>query len=284
MLMVEEGYIQLDDKISKYLPADIIDKIPNGNTATIRHLVSQTSGIPNGDYQPEFIADVLNDPFSITSDKLIEYVFGDKPAFEAGTELKYSSTGYELLDKCLDVAYGESHSKYYSTRIFESLGLQNTYYKNEEGFPTPPGLVNCYFDRLADGKIENVSDVNNYLTQIFTGSDGIMATAYDFYLFIDALVHGRLVSHDSFEEMTNWRESTWGGNMYGFGLQRRNTPYGWKIGHDGDAMGAGSDMFYFPDHDVIIVTATNLGTFIDTDLSLLYNNDFQDELLDLVFN
>jgi hypothetical protein len=82
---------------------------------------------------------------------------------------------------------GEYHSKYYTSNIF---------------VPTPPGLVQCYFDRLGDGKIENVSATNNYLTKIFTGSDGIMASVYDYYLFIDALVNGNLVSDESFEAMT----------------------------------------------------------------------------------
>jgi hypothetical protein len=39
----------------------------------------------------------------------------------------------------------------------------------------------------------------------------------------------------------------------------------------------------FPDSDVYIISATNLGTFLDTDLTELYNEDFQDELLDIVF-
>jgi D-alanyl-D-alanine carboxypeptidase len=164
------------------------------------------------------------------------------------------------------------------------IGLENTFYKQQAGFPTPPGLVQCYFDRLGNGEIENVSATNNYLTKIFTGSDGIMASVYDYYLFINALVNGNLVSGESFNEMTNWRDTySWTTNQYGLGLQKRDTKYGIKIGHDGDAMGAGADMFYFPESDVFIVLATNLGTFLETDLTELYNSDFQDELLDIVF-
>jgi hypothetical protein len=84
--------------------------------------------------------------------------------------------------------------------------------------------------------------------------------------------------------MTTWRDTySWTTNQYGLGLQKRDTKYGVIIGHDGDAMGAGADMFYFPESDVFIISATNLGTFLETDLTELYNNDFQDELIDIVF-
>jgi D-alanyl-D-alanine carboxypeptidase len=285
MKLAEEGKLNLDDKMMDYLPADIYNQIPNGNSATIRHLLGHTAGIPNFDEGTSFIADVLNDPFDIETGDLIKYEYGKNPLFKPGEGYKYSSTGYELLAMLIDEVTGENHSKYYTSHIFQPLGLSNTYYKNEPGFPKPEGLVNCYFDRLGDGKIENVSDVNNYLTRVFTGSDGIMASVYDYYIFIESLVKGNLVSDESFDQMTDWRDTySWTNNQYGLGLQKRDTPYGYKIGHDGDAMGAGADMFYFPEHDITIVTATNLGTFLDTDLPMIYNEDFQEELLDCIFN
>jgi CubicO group peptidase (beta-lactamase class C family) len=207
MKLIEEGKLSLDDKINLYLPADVCDKIPNGNIATIRNLLGHRAGIPNCDYQPQFIADVLNDPFSIATDDLIKYVYCKKPLFVPGEGYEYSSTGYE-----------------------------------------------------------------------------IMASVYDYYLFIEALVKGDLVSPQSFRQMTEWRDTySWSTNKYGFGLFRKESSYGYKIGHSGSAMGAASDMYYFPEHDITIVSACNLGTFIETELSLKYEN-FRDELPDVVFN
>jgi D-alanyl-D-alanine carboxypeptidase len=286
MKLADEGELNPDDKINLYLPADMCNSIPNGNIATIRNLLGHTGGIPNFDDGTRFIADVLNDPFSIATEDLIKYEYGKRALFQPGEGYEYSSTGYEMLARIIDNITGESHSKYYTSHIFQPLGLNNTYYKNETGFPNPDGLVNCYFDRLGDGKIENVSDVNNYLTQIFTGSDGIMASVFDYSIFIEALMKGNLVGSQSLQQMTTWHDtySSRPEMEYGLGLYRVKTKYGYKIGHDGDAMGAAADMYYFPEHDVTIVTATNLGTFLDTDLSLEYNKSFQDELLDTVFN
>src|SRR5688572_27639929 len=47
MKLVEAGKFQLDDLMSKYLPDEIILNIPNGKLITIRHLLSNTSGIYN---------------------------------------------------------------------------------------------------------------------------------------------------------------------------------------------------------------------------------------------
>ncbi len=85
--------------------------------------------------------------------------------------------------------------------------------------------------------------------------------------------------------MTDWHAtySSKPGEEYGLGLYRIETKYGYKVGHDGDAMGAAADVFYFPEQKVTIVTATNIGTFLDTDLAIKYNKDFQNELLDTLF-
>lgn len=248
-------------------------------------MLGHTFGIPNFDNDPQFIADVLNNPFSIKTEDLIKYNYGKKALFQPGEGYEYSSTGYELLAKIIDKVTGENHSKYYTSHIFQPLALKNTFYKNEQGFPNPKGIVNCYFDRLGDGKIENITNVNNYLTQIFTGSDGIMVTVYDCYLFVESLMKGKLVSSNSLQQMINWHE-TYASKpymKYGLGLFKIETKYGYKVGHDGDAMGAAADMFYFPEHDITIVTATNIGTFLDTNLPQKYNESFQNDLLDAVF-
>ncbi len=51
--LVEEGKIGLDDKISNYLPNEIIEGIPNAKQVTVRHLLGHTSGFHNYNRHPE---------------------------------------------------------------------------------------------------------------------------------------------------------------------------------------------------------------------------------------
>ena len=70
---------------------------------------------------------------------------------------------------------------------------------------------------------------------------------------------------------------------YGLGLYYRETPYGHCIGHDGDGISGGSDMFYFPDSDVTIVMGTNVGTLYETPTKKLYNRDLWNEIVKTIF-
>ena len=45
--LIEEGKLNLDDKISSYLQGDVIEKIENAEVVTIRQLLQHTSGIYN---------------------------------------------------------------------------------------------------------------------------------------------------------------------------------------------------------------------------------------------
>src|SRR6478736_2016602 len=45
--LVEEDRLHLDDKISVYLSAEIIDNLPNANEVTVRQLLAHTSGFVN---------------------------------------------------------------------------------------------------------------------------------------------------------------------------------------------------------------------------------------------
>lgn len=282
MRMQEQGLLSLDDPISKFLPPTIVKQLANGNSLTVRHLISHTSGLPNFDYNPSFIAVFLNNPFGISTGDLIECEFGKKELSSPGEEFHYSSTGYELLALVLDGASGRHHSSYYTSELFRPLRLNNTYYKQELGYPTPDGVVNGYFDRLGNGRLENISDQNNYMTQIFTGSDGVMASAYDYMLFFEAVLKGKLLNDNSIQQMQTWTfvsEKSEGG----YGLFRRKTNHGVKIGHSGRSVGAGIDVYYFPDTDVTILTAVNLGTFLQTPLVSIYENELQDELMEVVF-
>ncbi len=146
-------------------------------------------------------------------------------------------------------------------------------------------LVNSYFDRFDNEKIENISKVNNHLTSIFTGSDGIISTPMDLYKFLNAIVEGPILSDETKAELMDFYPTGKKRSIgYGLGLWQKKTNHGNTIGHDGDAIGAGADMWYFPDHDTYIVLATNIGTALtDTKLTRLYEKTFQEEFFKAVF-
>ena len=284
LLLVQDGLIALDDPISNHIPKATLLGFEQTNAITVRQLLNHTGGLTNFDWNEEFVYEVLNDPLGITSSDILDFERGNAFLAPPGTEFHYSSTGYELLAELIEKITG-NHARFYSERILKPLNLQHTFYKNESEYPLTDNLVDSYFDQFDNNQIENVSEIQNHLTNIFTGSDGIIATPLDYYQFLKEIMTGSILSNEMKIEMLNFISV--GDNDYigyGLGVWQRDTGYGIAIGHDGDAIGAGADMWYFPEHDTYIITATNIGTVLqDTEIGKMYNESFLGALVKTVF-
>ncbi|HSG29035.1 MAG TPA: serine hydrolase domain-containing protein, partial [Candidatus Krumholzibacterium sp.] len=262
MLLVEDGCIGLDERISTYLPRSVYGRVPNGDRATVRQLLGHTSGIPDFSGDLAYDLDTLNDPLrEFSTDDLLSYLEGQSAFCSPGSCYFYSNSNYFLLALLVDhvVALpeipGDSHADVISTRILQPLGLDATYYRNEEGYPSPPGLVNSYHDLFGDDRLVNVSDIAVHVNGTYFGNTGLIAAAADYAGFIEALLSGGIVGEELVAEMVTTTKSRY----YGLGLSLAETSYGTGIGHDGGDLGVLSEVRYFPDSDATIVLLVNGG-------------------------
>ena len=256
MLLAEDGLIDLDAKISEYLPSTVYGKVPNGSKVTVRQLLGHTSGIPDFSSNMNYDLDFYNDPMgSYSPNRLLSYLDGQSAISVPGNSYFYSNANYLLLALIMDNVTGASHADVISERILQPLGLDATYYKNEPGYPQPPGLVNSYEDIVGDGKLMNVSDIVIHVSDEFIGNTGLIATSEDYADFIDALFEGRLVNEESLTEMQEHTKS----EHYGLGLSFISTDYGTGIGHSGGDMGILSQVRRFPELDATLVLLVNGG-------------------------
>lgn len=283
MLLVEQGKIELDAKINNYLPSEITDRIANGNTATVRQLLNHTAGLPNVDNNLNFGTTLFNDPYSLNTENILEFIYDEKAIYEPGEKHHYSSTGYELLTRIIDQVAGEDHAVFYRKNLFQAYGFNDTYYE-EPLENLASRLPNNYFERYGNGKIENISQVNFHLQNALTGSDGIIALPSDYVAFLTRLMNEEILSVESLEQMkqfvfTNEEETV----AYGLGLRARQSPYGIYVGHGGRSLGAGMDLYHFPSKKTTICLSTNLGTYLESDLVNIYQGPLWVELVDAVF-
>ena len=256
LILAEEGVLDLDAKISAYLPESVYRPIPNGSEATVRQLMGHTSGIPDFSGDLAYDLDFLNDPRgSYSTERLLSYLHGQSRIFAPGAGYFYSNANYVLLALVLDRVTREGHAGVITHRILEPLGLAGTCYKNEPGYPTPAGLVNSYQDLAGDGRLMNVSDLATHALGIFSGNAGLIATSADFAAFLDALLGGGIIGPESLAQMQERTESP----RYGLGLHFLETAYGPAIGHSGGDMGVLSQLRNFPDRDATLVLLSNGG-------------------------
>ncbi len=244
MQLVEEGVLELDDPISQYLPATVLDDIGNADVATIRQVLSHTSGIP--DYtSSSYLLGQFNDPFQLFSlEDNLNSVRGSKPDFAPGTDWKYSNTNYELAGLLVAEVSGMPYEEFLTEHILEPLKLEQTFI-NTDG-TTPSGMVRGYLDMRGDGMVYDVTD---HTLGITSPGGAVVSTVYELAHFLEALLGGELLSQQALDEMQKWTVKQIDDEevLYGLGLQSDETDYGYIVGHAGGMVGYTATVFHLPD-------------------------------------
>jgi D-alanyl-D-alanine carboxypeptidase len=118
--LVQQGKVNLDDPLGKYLP-----DYPNKDVAskvTVQHLLTHTGG--TGDFfGPEFDAHRLE---LKTFDDYVK-LYGNRPLrFEPGSKWEYSNYGFLLLGLVVEKASGQSYYDYVRDHIYKVAGMTST--------------------------------------------------------------------------------------------------------------------------------------------------------------
>ena len=131
MRLVEEGKLDLDDPVGKYLPAynnltvkDADGKIrPAQNTMTVRHLLTMTGGLNYDLYKPSVLAlkeKGIDDTLSIVN------AFASEPLmFDPGACFCYSLC-HDVLGAVIEVVSGKRFSAYMKEIVFQPLEMHDS--------------------------------------------------------------------------------------------------------------------------------------------------------------
>jgi D-alanyl-D-alanine carboxypeptidase len=268
--LAEEGKLSLEDQLGEWLPA-----YPNiDGTATIRQLLSHTSGTFSLNRHPDFWATVFADGTRVWTDDELIAAFQAEPYSTPGTEWHYSNTGYTLLGQIIEGATGSTVFAELRERFFEPLGLDSTFYPPEE---TAPGEVSeGWFDvgLVAPGVDAQKPALEAFSKFPWTASlpeaGGIFASAEDLAIWAQALFHHKVVlTPDSLDQMLDWvaaeipAEEAQIISNYGLGAVRFNPDLvdgTTVIGHSGGALFYTALSAYLPDYGVTIGAAQNADT------------------------
>lgn len=262
----EQGKISLDAPMVHYLPEKYSKHITRSGEITARMLLNHTSGIPEYNFSPSYVSELLQHPDQFFSaEDYLEYIDGKPLDFEPGSKYSYRNTNYVILALMVDAITGD-HAKYISEVIFRPLGLTTTFYRNHEKYLTYPMLVNTYWDRHGDGIIENVSLLQRTNVASLIGDDGIVTTPGDAVRFLKGLMENHLLNESTMKEMKTFVRDTKGNERYGLGLARATMLGNTGYGHSGGGIGAGCELYYFPEKKIYVFVGINLGTVTESPL------------------
>src|SRR5919107_826805 len=97
MRFVDEGRVSLDDTIDRWIPT-----LPEADKVTLRMLANQTSGYPDYETDPAWVAAEQADPFHIwTFEERLPYAFSRPVLFAPGTNWAYAHTNFMILGEIL---------------------------------------------------------------------------------------------------------------------------------------------------------------------------------------
>jgi len=280
--LYEMGKITLDAKISDYLPANISSKITNSDKVTVRMLLNHTSGIAEYNSVPKYVTYLLQHPLhKFTTLDYINYIEGKPAQFEPGTKYAYTNTNYELLALIGDYITG-GHAKFIRDEIFNKIGAKHSFYHENDSYLDKVELVNTYWDRYSNSTIENCSGMHRANVASLVGDDGIIATPYDFVLFLKALFSNQLLSGPTLNEMLTFVKNPDEENSeYGLGIHKELYNGLITYGHSGGGIGAGCFLTYFPEKGIYFFVAINIGTSV---YSPIFDNaeDILDDFYDVL--
>lgn len=260
MMLEEKGKLSVRDRLIKFIP-----DFPNGDSITVHHLLTHTSGISDVNQLPDY--DVKSryhhttaNLVQIIKDMIRERGLESKP----GQEYSYSNSNYNILAYLIEKLSGVSYGEFLNTNIFIPLGMTNTAHDSSSAsilMKRASGYVPSGADR-----IENAPFID---WTIKTGNGSLYSTVEDLYKWSKALDHESLLQKSSLAQIFTPHND--GSIGYGWFLGKRHKREVQRM--SGRSPGFGGEIQRYPlDGLYIIVLSNNYAptpSIIATDLAAI---------------
>lgn len=249
--------LRLEDKISKYLSQEILngihvlDGVDYSHDITIKHLLSNTSGIPDY-FTSELVSELVNGKDQAWSfERTLEAIKRKKPKFKPGQKGKaqYSDPNFRLLGKIIESITGQSIQAVFKAYIFDELQLASTYLFEDVSDKRPIQILYK----------KQQLHVPLYMSSI-DSEGGIVSTAQESMVFLKAFFNGRLFPKKDLAELTSHWNLLFGPGLfyYGIGISRQPTTlFNLKKGLIGHWGQSGAFAFYHEDTDLYFTGTIN---------------------------
>jgi len=215
MEFVDEHKVKLDDTIDRWMP-----KLPEANKVTLKMLANQTSGYPDYETDPKWLAAFIADPFHIwTYEERLKYAFSRPIQFAPGTNWSYAHTNFMILGEILSKIGGKPLDALLREKVLGPMGLKNTVASQTSEIPSP---VLHAFDSERRTALKIPSNISFYEESTFWNPQWGTPIGANETTTIDDMATtavkvgtGALLSKASYEAMT-------GPHLLGFGKKQDN--------------------------------------------------------------
>ncbi len=294
MMLVEEGRLQLDDPVHKYIPAWKNLRVYAGGTLKtgwltkactrpmqvidlMRHTAGLTYGFQlNGNVDAAYrrlgIGEI--EKGDMTLERMIAALADLPLEFSPGDYWNYS-IATDVVGWLVQVIAGEPFEDFLRRRIFVPCGMVDTGFHVREG--QHARLATCYQPSKAGLVVQDQAETSGFLhpPSFISGGGGLVSTAADYLRFCHALLSGtpRLIGRKTLHLMTAnhlpgdkslpqlsksaFSEAAYDGVGFGLGFATTTAVHKTMVaGNNGDYFwgGAASTFFFIDPSEEMVVT------------------------------
>lgn len=255
MMLVEEGKIVLDEKVSRYLGALPV----SWDRMTVRHLLNHTAGLP--EYPDAEFFKAIDRDVLYSEEQMLAIVKSYPLKSAPGAIWAYSNLGYDLLGILLSRVSGQYYGDFLQRRIFTPLNMSSARILSYSA--TSAGSATGYVLTGASRRPEHQTPGSrNYLAM---AASGIEMSALDMAKWDASLYTEQLLKKSSLDQM--WAISALVQAQTGSMRADVNYGLGWfvstvdghrKVYHSGGMPAFTTDFIRYLDDKLTVVVLTNL--------------------------
>ncbi len=243
LMLEEQGKLKVTDRITNYIP-----DYPAGDSITIHHLLTHTSGIRDFT-KMKTIRDIAQK--EMTPDMLVNFFKNEPVDFKPGEKFEYNNSGYVLLGYIIEKVTGESYENFIEHHIFKKAGMSSSRYANDREL----------IKNRADGYHKKEQGFVNKTVISYSvpySSGALMSTTGDMLKWQNALNQNLLLKAESSKKafrtysLNNGEEFTYG---YGWHIKEINGQPSRE--HGGSIFGFKSMGVYLPREDIYVIGLSN---------------------------
>jgi CubicO group peptidase (beta-lactamase class C family) len=202
LMLQDEGKLNVNDPVEKFLPQFAGLKTPSGQLAhiTIEQMLTHTSGLGEGETAAIKSAHTLKE--------LIPLYLASPMQYEPGERWKYTQSGINVAARIVEVVSGMPFDEFVSKRLLKPLGMKNTtFYPNgkqraREAIPYTKDKQTGKLSAAAFPK-EFGNSGNPPL-----GNGGLFSTGPDYARFCQMLLNGGTFHGKQFLSSAAYKELT----------------------------------------------------------------------------
>jgi CubicO group peptidase (beta-lactamase class C family) len=249
--LIDQGKLSLDTPV-----ADVVPGYPNGDRITVRHLLSETSGIADINAQDDY-AELLKRHQTPLS--LVEHVRNLPPLRKPGTFEREEHSAYNLLALIIERKSGVPFAEAVRRLVFRPLGM------NDSGIDDDaPAVARNTAKGYQPAGLYDIAAADPIHWSAKAGNGSAYSTATDELKFVTALLGGKFVG----APLRNLVFDVDAGVGYGW-FKARSKRFGQAVySMNGRSPGFSSAVAYLTQDRLLVIVLSNLYDSAPSDISL----------------